>query len=53
MQFFEMIAIEIVEKTAAPNRVLGDLRVVNLPVPVVADLLDSDHRSDYKARIGS
>jgi hypothetical protein len=52
MQLFEVIAVEIVEKPAAPHRVLRDLGVVYLPVPIVADLLDRHHCSDYKAGLG-
>jgi hypothetical protein len=49
MQLLEVIAVEIGEKPAAPHRVLRDLGVVYLPVPVGADLLDGRHCTDYKA----
>jgi hypothetical protein len=52
MQLFEVIAVEIVEKPAAPHGVLRDLGVMDLPVPVGADLLNRDHGTNYKAGIG-
>ena len=38
-----MVLIEIVEKAAGTDRVPGDLQIVNVPVPVLANGLGRRH----------
>ncbi len=43
MELFEMILVEIVEEAARSDRMLRDLEVVNVLVPVRAHLVDGRH----------
>ena len=43
VELFEMVLIEIVEKPAGTDRMRGDLEVVNVLVPVHADLICRGH----------
>ncbi len=47
MELFEMILVEIVEEAARSDRLAADLEVVNVLVPVRADLVDGGHASNY------
>ena len=47
MELFEMILIEIVEEAARADRLAADLEIVNVLVPVRADLVDGGHGSNY------
>ena len=38
MQFFEVILIEIAEESRRSHRMRGDLEIVNVVIPVVADV---------------
>ncbi len=43
MQLLEMILIQIVEEAAGPDRMTRDLEIVDMPVPVRADFVESRH----------
>ena len=43
VKFLKMILVEIVEEPARPNRMMGDLEIVNMPFPVVADVAGCRH----------
>ena len=43
VELLEMILIEIVEEPARADRMAGDLEIVNMPLPVVADLVRGRH----------
>jgi hypothetical protein len=43
MQLFEVILIEVVEEAARSNRMLRDLQIVNVPLPVGADFVGGRH----------
>jgi hypothetical protein len=32
-----MVLVEVVEKAARPNRMCGDLEIVDVPIPILAD----------------
>ena len=49
MELFEMILVEIVEEAARADRMPRDLQIVNVPVPVLADLVDRRHGTHYTA----
>jgi hypothetical protein len=39
MELLEMVLIEVVEETAGADRMPGDFEIVNVPVPVLANLV--------------
>ena len=43
VQLFEVVLIEIVEEPARADRMLRDLEIVDVPLPVLADLVDRRH----------
>ena len=43
MQLLEVILVEIVEEPARPDRMPRDLEIVNVMLPVGADLVDGGH----------
>ena len=43
MELLEMILIEIVEEPARADRMPGDFEIVDVPFPVVANLVDCRH----------
>jgi hypothetical protein len=43
MQFIEVILVEVVKKPARADRVLRDLQVVNVVIPVLADFRRRRH----------
>jgi len=51
MQLLEVVLIEVVEKPAGANRMPGDLEIVNVPVPVVANRCRVCHDRDYSSRM--
>ena len=53
MELFEMILIEIVEKPARADRMPRDLEIVNVPVPVRADLVGRCHGQTISHRFAT
>ena len=51
VQLLEMILVKIVEEAARTDRMLGDLQIVDMLVPVLAHRLDSRHQAHYSCRI--
>ena len=51
MKLFEMVRVEIIEKTSTPDRVTRDLEIVDVAVPVRAHLVDGGHRRDYSSSL--
>ena len=47
MELFEMILIEIVEESSRADGMPGDFEIVDVPVPVLADLVDRRHARHY------
>jgi hypothetical protein len=47
MELLEVVLLEVVEKTAGTHRVPGDVEIVNMPVPVLADVVYRRHRKHY------
>lgn len=43
VQFLEVILIQIVEKAARSDRMIGNLEIVDVPLPVAADFVDIRH----------
>jgi len=44
MKLFEMIVIQVSEKSRAANRMRGDFEIVNVTIPVVTDIVDGSGR---------
>ncbi|HMB81778.1 MAG TPA: hypothetical protein VKI43_17000, partial [Vicinamibacterales bacterium] len=53
MEFLEMVLIEIVEKPAGPDRMRRDLEIVNMPVPVRANLVCRSHGQTISHRFAT
>jgi len=47
MKLFEMILVEIVKEPPRSDRVPRDLEIVNVLLPIGADVLDGCHEGDY------
>ncbi len=47
MELLEVILIEVIEESARSNRVAGDFKIVDVTVPIRADLLDRRHAGNY------
>ena len=43
MQFLEVVLIEILEESARPDGVRGDLEIVDVSFPVRPDVVDGGH----------
>ena len=53
MELLEMILIEIVEEAARADRMRGDLEIVNVPVPVRADVVCRSHGQTISHRFAT
>ena len=53
MEFLEMVLVEIVEKAAGADRMTGDLEIVDMPVPVRANVLCRSHGQTISHRFAT
>ena len=47
VQFLEMIGVEVVEEPLGAGRMPGDVQIMNMRVPILADILDTRHITHY------